>query len=353
MTRETDREAESPVSGCSDHGGRVSYGGQAVIEGVMMRGPDRVATAVRLPDGTIAVHTEPFASASKRNRFLRSPVIRGGLTLIESLALGIKALNYSASAAMEAAEAEAGKAGEGAGGGTGPESPESSVPQATAPPERRPEKTPEWKTTAALTATMVAAFALGILFFFYLPLVITGWFNIESSILFNVVDGIIRVVFFIAYIWGISRWKEMARVFEYHGAEHKAIFTHEAGQELTVDNARLHSTKHPRCGTSFLLIVMVVSILVFMLTGKPDNVGQRFARILLVPVIAGVSYEIMKLAARHARRPWARAMSAPGVWLQRITTREPSDQQVEVAIAALSAVLAKRDDARQAAVDQG
>jgi uncharacterized protein YqhQ len=306
----------------------VNYGGQAVIEGVMMRGPDRVATAVRLPDGTIAVHAAPFASAGKRNRFLRSPVVRGGLTLIESLALGIKALNYSASVAMEAAEpaAETGQS---------------------------EQKKAEWKTTVALSATMIAAFALGLLVFFYLPLVIAGRLNIENSFLFNLVDGVIRVVFFIAYIWGISLWKEMRRVFEYHGAEHKVIFTHEAGEPLTAENARHFATRHPRCGTSFLLIVMVVSILVFMLTGKPHNIGQRFARILLVPVIAGVSYEIMKLSAKNAGQRWARTISAPGVWLQRITTREPSDDQVEVAIAALSAVLAGKDDARQAPVDQG
>jgi uncharacterized protein YqhQ len=317
--------AAGPIAGCPDQGGAVNYGGQAVIEGVMMRGPDRVATAVRLPDGSIAVHAMPFVSAGKRSRLLRSPVVRGGLTLIESLALGIKALNYSASVAMEAAE-----------------------------PAARPEqKKAEWKTTFALSATMIVAFALGILVFFYLPLVIAGRLNIESSFLFNLVDGVIRVVFFIAYIWGISLWKEMRRVFEYHGAEHKVIFTQEAGEPLTAQSARRFATRHPRCGTSFLLIVMVVSILVFMLTGKPANIGQRFARILLVPVIAGVSYEIMKVSAKMSGRRWAKIISAPGVWLQRITTREPSDEQVEVAIAALSAVLAGKDDARQAPVDQG
>jgi uncharacterized protein YqhQ len=160
-------------------------------------------------------------------------------------------------------------------------------------------------------------------------------------------------VFFIAYIWGISLWKEMRRVFEYHGAEHRVIFAQEAGAPLTPDGARRFTTRHPRCGTSFLLIVMVVSILVFMLTGKPHNVGERLARILLVPVIAGISYEVMKLSAKKSGQAWARIVSAPGVWLQGITTKEPSDDQVEVAIAALSAVLAGKDDARQAPVDQG
>ncbi len=330
--RKPESESTSPISGCSDQSGGVNYGGQAVIEGVMMRGPDRVATAVRLPDGRIAVHAMPFVSRMKGNRFLRSPVVRGGLTLIESLALGIKALNYSASVAMEAVEQQ-GDAG------------------AAVEPAPKPKKS-EWKTSFALSATMVVAFALGIFVFFYVPLVITGWLRIENSFLFNLVDGVIRVVFFIVYIWGISLWKEMRRVFEYHGAEHKVIFTQEAGESLTTENARHFATRHPRCGTSFLLIVMVVSILVFMLTGKPSNIGQRLARILLVPVIAGVSYEIMKLSAKKAGRRWAKVISAPGVWLQRITTREPSDDQVEVAIAALSAVLAGKDDARQAPVDQ-
>lgn len=323
--RKSESEPTSPVAGCPGPGGGVNYGGQAVIEGVMMRGPDRVATAVRLPDGSIAVHAMPFISAGKRNRILRSPVVRGGLTLIESLTLGIKALNYSASVAMQAAE----------------------------PAARPAQNKAEWKTTLALSATMVAAFALGIFVFFYLPLVIAGRLRIENSFLFNLVDGVIRIVFFIAYIWGISLWKEMRRVFEYHGAEHKVIFTHEAGEPLTAESARRFATRHPRCGTSFLLIVMVVSILVFMLTGKPQNIGHRFARILLVPVIAGVSYEIVKISAKRAGRTWAKILSAPGVWLQRITTREPSDEQVEVAIAALSAVLAGKDDARQAPVDQG
>ncbi|MBM3307413.1 MAG: DUF1385 domain-containing protein [Candidatus Eisenbacteria bacterium] len=338
MSETPDSRPASPVSGCADQSGAVHYGGQAVIEGVMMRGPDRVATAVRLPDGTITVQTSQFVSASKRSRLLRSPVVRGGLTLIESLALGIRALNYSASVAMEAAEGKP-AAGDAAG-------------DAAAGPAPR-GKSGDWKTSLALSGTMVLAFALGILVFFYVPLVIAGRLNIESGILFNLVDGVIRVVFFIAYIWGISLWKEMRRVFEYHGAEHKAIFTQEAGQPLTVENARRFTTRHPRCGTSFLLIVMVVSILVFMLTGKPHSIAQRLARILLVPVIAGISYEIMKLSAKKAARAWARVISAPGVWLQRITTREPSDEQLEVAIAALSAVLAGKDDARQTAVDQG
>jgi len=172
-------------------------------------------------------------------------------------------------------------------------------------------------------------------------------FHSESGILFNLIDGVIRVIFFLAYIWGISRWKEMRRVFEYHGAEHKTIFMQEAGEELTPANAAKYATRHPRCGTSFLLIVMVVSILVFMLTGRPPTIAHRLARLLLIPVIAGISYEIMKLSAKKAGSLWARALSAPGIWLQSITTKDPSVDQLEVAIAALAAVRVEPRDARE------
>jgi uncharacterized protein YqhQ len=358
---------ESPISGFGEQpaeGGKVHYGGQAVIEGVMMRGPDRVATAIRLPGGEIAVHADEFTSVSKKGTFFRLPVIRGGLTLIESLSLGIKALNYSANAAMEAAEeksetvdgeeagesesrasaAEASQGGGAPGEGHGLREGVTDEARAAKPIMKAPaRKESDWKTKAALTATMAFALGLGVLFFFYIPLVLTdrilvNVFHTESGILFNLIDGAIRVAFFLAYIWGISRWKEMRRVFEYHGAEHKTIFMQEAGEELTPANAEKYTTRHPRCGTSFLLIVMVVSILVFMLTGKPETIVHRLLRLLLLPVIAGISYEVMKLAAKKSDQPWARFLSAPGIWLQSITTKEPSCDQLEVAIAALTAV---------------
>jgi uncharacterized protein YqhQ len=393
-----DRRDTPPAISGFDHGddlGKVHYGGQAVIEGVMMRGPTAVATAVRAANGDIIVHRMPYESASRRNRILRAPVLRGGLTLIESLSLGIKALNYSASVAMEEAArdgaeggpgaAEAGAAAAGAddrdpwsarlteergdGGvaesepGAGPTAGDGSaagagdtVGRGEAPQKRgrASDGRSDWKTNVTLTATLAFAFALGIVIFFWIPMVISGLLTdvlgSDSGILFNVIDGVIRVLFFLVYIWGISRWKEMARVFQYHGAEHRIIFAQEAGVELTPENARRFTTRHPRCGTSFLLIVMVVSILVFMIFGKPPTIGLRLARLLLIPVIAGISYEIMKLAAKHSDRPWARALSAPGVWLQGITTKEPSDDQVEVAIAALKAVRIERNDAREAEV---
>jgi uncharacterized protein YqhQ len=343
-----------PDRPCADEH-RFHYGGQAVIEGVMMRGPDRVATAVRLPNGEIAIHTEDFVSASRRHRFLRYPVVRGGLTLIESLSLGIKALNYSASAAMDVQEDEE-KDGPTEGMLQAPGGPdgarEAPDPEGAAPSE--PASPSDWRTKVALTGTMVLAFGLGVLFFFWIPLVLTDFImertGSEGGILFNIIDGIIRVLFFLLYLWAISRWKEMRRVFEYHGAEHKTIFTQEAGEELTPENARRHTTRHPRCGTSFLLIVMIVSILVFMITGRPQNVAHRLLRLLLIPVIAGASYELMKLSARLPNRRWARMLVAPGVWLQGITTKEPTDDQIEVAIAALSAVKLEEDDVREAPI---
>lgn len=341
------REDSVPAVSGFDHaeGGKVHYGGQAVIEGVMMRGPTAVATAVRLPNGRISVQRNEFVSASRIYRVLRLPVVRGGLTLIESLALGIKALNYSASVAIEAAEED--DTEEACSGERGTE------------PARS-----EWKTNAALTGTMVFAFALGIVIFFWIPMVLSDFLTrvigSDSGVLFNVIDGVIRVAFFLIYLWGISRWKEMRRVFEYHGAEHRVIFTEEEGLPLTPANARTFTTRHPRCGTSFLLIVMVVSILVFMVFGKPSTIGLRLARLLLIPVIAGVSYEVMKISAKKTHQAWARILSAPGVWLQRITTKEPSDAQVEVAIAALEAVrvedgvaLGASCRARESAPDEG
>ena len=367
--KKAEREYCSPISGFGEQpadGGKVHYGGQAVIEGVMMRGPEKVATAVRMPGGEIAIHAEEFIPATRKHRLLRLPVIRGGVTLIESLMLGIKALNYSASVAMdeimspEEEEALAAEATEAKVRGTDAEEPgagevaamdEAAKPEASAkhedPPSSSeiraiapPESASDWKTKAALTGTMVFAFALGIVFFFWIPLVLSDFImdktGTDGGVLFNLIDGVIRVVFFLAYIWGISLWGEMRRVFEYHGAEHKTIFMQEAGEELTPDNARKYTTKHPRCGTSFLLIVMVVSILVFMMFGRPSTILHRLFRIALIPVIAGISYEFMKLSAKYTAQRWARMLSGPGLWLQSITTKAPSDEQVEIAIASLA-----------------
>ncbi len=190
-----------------------------------------------------------------------------------------------------------------------------------------------------MALTVVFALALGIAIFFYLPLVITGLFGFDSGFWFNLVDGLIRMIFFLAYLILISRWKEIRRVFEYHGAEHKSIFAYENQKELVVDSARPFTTLHPRCGTSFLLIVMVVSILVFMFLGKPETVAERLVRLAFVPLIGGLSYELIKLSAKAYRYRFFRLFLLPGLWLQKITTVEPDDQQLEVAMVALKCAI--------------
>ncbi|UCE19621.1 MAG: DUF1385 domain-containing protein [Gemmatimonadota bacterium] len=284
-------------------------GGQAVIEGVMMRAPQRIAVAVRKPNGEIALKEEPFVSLSKRMKLFGLPLIRGVVSLIETMVIGVKALTYSADMAVQ----EEG--------------------------EHKDGKSSKTFSTAWLVGTVTIALGFGFLLFFYLPLFVTGLFGFESGVLFNVVDGLIRLGVLLLYIWIISMWKEIRRIFEYHGAEHKTIFAYEAGQPLTVASVRAYTTHHPRCGTSFLLIVVVVSILVFLFLGRPDNVGERFLRFLFIPVIGGVSYELIKLSGRKRHSKIGRFFLAPGLWLQRITTKEPSDDQLEVALAALKSAL--------------
>lgn len=192
-----------------------------------------------------------------------------------------------------------------------------------------------WTSSLWAVVTIVVALALGLLLFFYVPLVIAGHTGVKGSVLFNLVDGVVRLVFFFVYLLLLNAWKDMRRVFEYHGAEHKSIHAYEHGEPLAVENVRKYSTLHPRCGTSFLLVVMVVSIVVFIFTGRPDSVSDRLLRLLVVPLIAGVSYEFTKLAGKHREGAVMKVLTAPGLALQRLTTREPSDGQIEVALEAL------------------
>ncbi len=293
----------------------LSVGGQAVIEGVMMRAPDRIATAVRRPDGTIAMKSASFRSLGSRFSPLKLPILRGAIGLVESLYIGVGSLMFSAEAAMEEADPAT------AGGAV------------RAAPRR------DGKSSLFLAGTVFLSLALGIGVFFYLPLVLTDRLGVRGGVAFNLVDGAIRLLFFFTYLWLVTRWKEMRRVFEYHGAEHKSIFAYESGLPLTVENARRMTRFHPRCGTSFLLIVMVSSIFVFLFLGRPDTIGERFLRLAFVPVVGGVSYEAIKLSGRHANRGWVRLLVAPGLALQRLTTQEPSDDQLEVALAALREAL--------------
>lgn len=280
-------------------------GGQAVIEGVMMRSPEYVSVAVRKPDDKILVKREPYISWTKRNKFLGLPFIRGGVVLIESMVLGIKALNFSGDIAMQE--------------------------------ESESKDSKDNKLFLALT--VIIALGLGIGLFFYLPLILTELTGVENSTLFNVIDGVIRLVFLLTYIFLISRWKEIKRIFAYHGAEHLSIFAYENNKPLTCDSTKEYTTHHPRCGTSFLFIVMIVAVLIFMLLGKPETISDRMVRLLFVPVIGGISYEIIKLSGKKFGSKLARIVTAPGLWLQNLTTEQPDEKQLEVAFAALKSSL--------------
>ncbi|MRR57355.1 MAG: DUF1385 domain-containing protein [Deltaproteobacteria bacterium] len=279
---------------------KINIGGQAVIEGVLMRAPRSMAIAVRRPDGEIVVKRDHMVPLSERFPIVKLPLVRGAVALFSSLVIGIKALSFSANAALAEGEKE------------------------------------EELTPLAMGGTMAAALLFGILLFFVLPLYLTKLlvpFIGDSNLVFNLVDGLIRVLVFLLYVFSISRMKDIQRVFQYHGAEHKAIFAFESGETLSVENVRRHSRLHPRCGTSFLLIVMLVSILVFSLIPKlwPFYL-KAVARIVLLPLIAGASYELLKWSARHEQSPLVRFLIAPGLALQKLTTREPDDDQLEVAI---------------------
>jgi len=293
----------------------IMVGGQAVLEGVMMRSPDVVSVAVRKPDGNIIVKKEPFTSWTKRFKFLGWPLLRGGVVLIESMVMGMKALNFSSMIAMEEEEK------------TNPKK------------KNKTDKESKKGTDLTIVFTMIVAFGLGIGLFFYLPLILTEKTGVQTGLGFNLIDGLIRLTFFLIYLLLISLWKDIRRVFEYHGAEHKSIFAYENKQPLTVKSVKSYTTHHPRCGTSFLLVVMLVSILVFIPLGKPDNISERLIRLLFIPLIGGISYEIIRLSNSRYGKKISQILVAPGLWLQYITTKEPDDQQLEVALVALKAAL--------------
>lgn len=280
-------------------------GGQAVLEGVMMRGVTTWAVAVRKPDGEIETSVETIEPWARKHAVLRFPVIRGVVALAESLKIGFKALGMSANAQLEEGEEE-----EELGG-------------------------------LAWGMTILVSLAFAILLFFVIPVGLTSLIKdwLDSSFLFWLVEGIVRTLIFVGYIVVISRLSDLRRVFEYHGAEHKTISCYEAEDELTPGRATLYSRLHPRCGTSFLLIVMVVAIFVFAPIGLPAWYWLVLSRIIGVPLIAGIAYELIKWAGRNREHSWVRAVMWPGLMLQNLTTREPDEEQLEVAIAALDAVL--------------
>ena len=306
--------------------GELLVGGQALIEGVMMRSPGAYGVAVRRPDGSIAFQRGKVASLAKRYPFLKLPILRGVAVLFQSLALGIRALNFSAEQAM----AE--------------EKPPEAQPEAQ---EAKPvEDKKDDKSNWAIAGSMAVGLALGAGVFLLLPLWLTQlseryvFGGHLGNLAFNLVDGLLRALFFLGYIFLISRMKDIHRVFQYHGAEHKVVFAWEKQVPLTVENARVQSRLHPRCGTSFLLFVLLVSILVFAFIPKTAPFLIKFAgRLLLVPAITGLSYEVLRFTAKHRAAPLFAVLVAPGLALQRITTQEPTDDMLEVAIAALEEAL--------------
>jgi uncharacterized protein YqhQ len=312
-----DSEPARMPDGMPVAGRDAPIGGQAVLEGVMMRGVSTWSVAVRKPEGDIALTSEPLVSWAKRHRVLRLPVIRGVVALAESLKIGFRALAISANAQLAEEEDQ-----EPIGGLT-------------------------WGITIALSLVL----AIGL--FFVIPVGATSLIKdqLGSALLFWLVEGILRTAIFIGYIVLISRLPDLRRVFEYHGAEHKTISCFEAGDELAPERAARYSRLHPRCGTSFLLIVMVLAIFVFAPIGLPEWYWLLLSRILGIPLIAGLSYEVIKWAGRNRHKAWVRAVMWPGLMLQNLTTREPDHDQLEVAIRALEAVLAveKPDEARKEA----
>jgi uncharacterized protein YqhQ len=299
----------------------IQVGGQAVIEGVMMKAPKSLAVVVRRPNGELVAKEDILNPWSDRFPFLKWPVLRGTLILMETLIQGIQALNFSANQAMA---------------------------------EEEDHKEIGWWT---MLGTLSLAILLGLGLFVALPHWISAYlggltsfqFGVDSFT-FHLLDGWIKVFFFVAYIWIISRFKDIRKVFQYHGAEHKSIFTYEAGQELTVANAKGHSTLHPRCGTSFILLVLVISILffsvIFPLLPKMPSVNSWFRngiyvafKILLMVPITGLAYEAIKFSGKKTHLPWVRFIILPGLWIQRLTTQEPTDDQIEVALAALNRVI--------------
>ncbi len=306
---------------------QTSVGGQAVMEGVMMRGPKEIAIAVRKPDGNIVVDKKPVQSLAMKYKFLKTPVLRGILAFFESMIVGVKSLMFSA----EFFEVEVEE-------------------------EEQPSKFDKFLERVLgdkieevmIYISVIISLFLGVGLFMLLPTVLVGFIKqlVQNRLIATIAEGVLRIGIFLTYITLVSRMKDIQRVFEYHGAEHKTIFCYENGEELTVENVKKYGRLHPRCGTNFLLIVMVVSILLFSFISW-QSIWMRLAiRLLLLPLVAGISYEIIKYAGR-SQSVIARVISIPGMALQKLTTREPDDSQIEVAIEALKNVLPKNREEDQ------
>lgn len=286
---------------------KVQYGGQAVIEGVMMRGRDNIAIAVRKAPDDIILKKIKADSVGNRYPFLKWPFIRGIVSLVSSMVIGIKALTYSASQVAEEEEEEI--------------------------------------STLEMIGSIVLAFGFAVLLFIVLPATIISLLQpfIKTNIILNFTEGIIKIITFLCYLYVISRINDIKRVFMYHGAEHKTIHAYEAGLPLTVENARKFSTLHPRCGTNFMFIVILISIFFFSFLGRPPFLQRILLHLVLLPVVAGTSYEVLKLGGRERVNPVIKVLTRPGLYLQKLTTNEPDDTMLEVAIKALQAVLPEEE----------
>ena len=322
-----------------ESGEETLIGGQAVMEGVMMRAPHSYCIAVRKPDGSIVYETKELAKVSDKYPIFKLPMLRGLGTLGQAMSLGIKALQFSANIAME----EEAKAGAAAISTLTLNSLAPGVVTAPSPaPEGAAVKTKPF-SNAMMTGQLILSLGFFIFAYKFVPLWIATqlakvWPVLDGRISFNLVDGVIRIAIFLAFLFAMSRMRDIRRVFEYHGAEHKVVYNFESGLAVTVPNAQTFSTWHPRCGTSFLITVMLISMCIY--TFLPfDGFAAKFAsRIVLLPVIAGLSYEIIRFAARQ-RGAMMTLLTSPGLWLQRITTQPPDDSQAEIAIKALEGAM--------------
>ncbi len=306
-----------------ESGEETLVGGQAVLEGVMMRSPHAWGIAVRKPSGEIVTHSEPLERPSEQHKWMGWPVVRGVMTLGHAMSLGFRALMFSANAALE----------ELSGSDSGSHDPASKD-------LAKKDQGKKFEITGWMAGlNMAFSIAFFIFMYKYLPLLATTELKkvnpaFGQQFVFNLVDGLIRITMFLLFVWGVSLWKDIRRVYEYHGAEHKTVFAFENGDPLETAAVQKYSTYHPRCGTSFLMTVMIISMFVYMAI-PVQTFWSRFAiRIALLPLIAGVSYEIIRFAAKHRGSLFA-LMTAPGLWLQRITTQPPDDREVECAIVAL------------------
>lgn len=295
-------------------GEELLVGGQAVVEGIMMRSPHSYCISVRKPNGEIVMQREALQRPSERNKLFKLPVLRGLGTLGQALTLGVKSLKFSTDTLIEAEQEAHGVKVEA---------------------KDAKGKVPAW----VMTANLVFSLLFFILFYKFLPLLLTTelqkrYAAVGNHFVFNAVDGVIRIALFLVFLYTLSRWKDIARIFEYHGAEHKTVFNYEAGTEVNVKNAREFVTLHPRCGTSFMLVIMLISMIVYTIIPFDGFVARLVTRIAMLPVVVGLSYELIRFAAKRQGTLWA-ALVKPGLWLQKITTNEPSDDQLEIAIHAL------------------